>query len=151
VYLKIGEVKGRGNTRQMVRYMFTDLNMTKQKSHSNCLFYRLKQIDYDGKYTYSQAIKVIIDNLDDVETLIISPNPFHAMININFNIALEQELYYTIANTSGLILKNGYERIDATAKQITINNLDDLPVGIYILQIKLNGRYHQYKLNHYER
>jgi hypothetical protein len=50
--------------------------------------YRLKQIDIDGSYEYSNTVLVSIKPAT-ARVLYNSPNPFNPVTNINFN--LEQE------------------------------------------------------------
>ncbi|MDZ7622911.1 MAG: hypothetical protein U5J96_00465 [Ignavibacteriaceae bacterium] len=54
--------------------------------NNSTLYYRLKQIDFDGFYEYSDMIKVI--NATDVFNLEQNyPNPFNPTTNIGFRIA----------------------------------------------------------------
>ena len=53
----IGFVSGAGTSTNRVTYNFTDNNLS-----SNKYYYRLKQIDFDGIYEYSQEVLVDIPN-----------------------------------------------------------------------------------------
>jgi hypothetical protein len=53
----IGEVKGMGNSVLVNKYSFLDANM-----NGSTAYYRVKQLDYNGKYSYSQIVSA---NTDD--------------------------------------------------------------------------------------
>ena len=54
-WVEIGFVEGSGTTTQLNHYSFSDKNVAGLK-----LFYRLKQIDYDGSYSYSNIVEINI-------------------------------------------------------------------------------------------
>ena len=70
----IGFIKGNANSNRVNKYSFIDAN------HASA-FYRLKQIDFDGKFDYSNIISVQGNDL----LIDITPNPFNNVIEINSN------------------------------------------------------------------
>ena len=58
-FYSVGDVAGSGNTNSIINYEYLDLE-------SKSVYYRLKQIDYDGNYEYSDIIKVILDEDPDL-------------------------------------------------------------------------------------
>ncbi|MFZ4797465.1 MAG: T9SS type A sorting domain-containing protein [Bacteroidia bacterium] len=70
----IGFVKGNGNSNRISKYSFVHPNQSSA-------FYRLKQIDFDGKFDYSNVISVQGNDL----IIDITPNPFNNVIEINSN------------------------------------------------------------------
>ena len=70
----IGSVAAIGNTHTITSYSFTD---TQPFKGSN--FYRLKQMDKDGAFTYSKVVSVYFDKL---EKLFIYPNPASDLLQI---------------------------------------------------------------------
>jgi hypothetical protein len=73
---KIGFVAGRGNSQKRIQYSFFDNQISGAKT-----FYRLKQIDIDGKSSYSQIITVGSDRIE----ISVSPNPFNNTISLQSN------------------------------------------------------------------
>ncbi|MDP3930201.1 MAG: T9SS type A sorting domain-containing protein [Bacteroidota bacterium] len=73
---KIGFVAGRGNSQKRIQYSFFDNQINGAKT-----FYRLKQIDMDGKSSYSQIITVGSDMIE----ISVSPNPFTNTISLQSN------------------------------------------------------------------
>lgn len=89
---EIGKVDGAGNSNDILKYSFTD------KSPLNGInYYRLKQTDFDGKFSYSPTVAV---NFKTESTFSLAPNP----TNGSFYILLEEPL-----KTNGLILIHSSE------------------------------------------
>jgi hypothetical protein len=77
----IGFVKGEGTTTKQKEYSYTDKNVAYGK-----YFYRLKQIDYDGSYEYSNVIEVDVRSLDKFTLEQNYPNPFNPSTTIKYEI-----------------------------------------------------------------
>ncbi len=80
-FKSVGTVKGAGNSSKELNYEFTDLQPI-----DNLSYYRLKQVDFDGDYKYSDVISVS-HNGGQIRLLSLSifPNPTFAS-DINFKI-----------------------------------------------------------------
>ncbi len=93
----VGFVAGHGNSNSTKEYSFTDdlsdilsLNLTHSLSLSLILSYRLKQIDIDGKFSYSNEIIVETLHATSLPSEYILyqnyPNPFNPVTKIKFTI-----------------------------------------------------------------
>lgn len=76
-FLPIGKVAGHGTIATQQDYQFTDENPVKGMN-----YYRLKQVDYDGNFAYSNVATVSFNNNTTVFSVF--PNP--ARNNVYFNI-----------------------------------------------------------------
>jgi Secretion system C-terminal sorting domain len=74
-FVKLGEVAAAGNSNTISNY-----NFTHPKPITGFNFYRIKQIDIDGSFTYSVIVKVL--NRNDIKQTIIAPNPVSDVLNI---------------------------------------------------------------------
>ncbi len=133
----VGTVKGAGNSNALKNYQFIDSpflishfsshSPTHPFSPSSILYYRLKQVDYDGSYTYSNIVTVKLDEAMQNEPIIF-PNPG----NGNFSISTNQfihELELFDPNGQSLL-----KMFDVTGtQQIHLGN--DVKDGIYFLRI----------------
>ena len=80
----IGFVPGFGTTTEPKSYSFIDENVT-----SGIYKYRLKQIDFDGSFTYSNEIEVEVDFTPKEFVLYQNyPNPFNPTTKIKYKIPL---------------------------------------------------------------
>ena len=81
-YQIVGSVNGIGNSNTVQRYHFTDY-----PGAAGHYFYRLKQIDTDGRFKYSPVRKVLF-NTERMFT--VSPNPFSSHIEVVYNQPVKQ-------------------------------------------------------------
>ncbi|NVO01303.1 MAG: hypothetical protein HXX09_01240 [Bacteroidetes bacterium] len=79
----IKTINGAGNSNHSINYLFTDKNSINGKS-----YYRLKQTDFDGKFTYSSVVNVNCQSESSAE-IIAYPNP--AEYNVYFHILLPKK------------------------------------------------------------
>ena len=75
-FATIGFVKGQGTATNQKEYSYTDRNLV-----DGNYFYRLKQIDYNGSYEYSNVIEVDVRLLDKFTLEQNYPNPFQSNNN----------------------------------------------------------------------
>jgi hypothetical protein len=79
---KIGFAEGSGTTNAPKEYSFTEKNISTGK-----YFYRLKQIDRDGKFTYSQSVEVEVGVAPKAFGLSQNyPNPFNPSTTIEYSL-----------------------------------------------------------------
>lgn len=99
-------------------------------------YYRLKQMDIDGSFTYSM-IRTVDFNSNLKNQLVIYPNPTSEIINLKFNNQAISNSVLSLYNVSGqLVLQKDIIFINRN----TINsiNLNSLPQGTYFLRITSN-------------
>lgn len=105
-------------------YAITDKILPK----SNTLYYRIKTINQDGKFDYSNIQKV---KLNDVK-LIVSPNPAFNQVIVNANANINSvELF----DMNGKIFYSNFEN-NSNAIKI---NLSKIVAGIYIIKTNVSG------------
>jgi hypothetical protein len=131
---KIGFVEGSGNSNSTKNYSFTDKN---PKGGSK-FQYRLKQIDSDGKYTYSD-IEEVEFKPTKFELYQNYPNPFNPTTKIDFELPQESyvtlKLYNTLGEEVAVLINRSME-----AGAYTFNyNANGLSNGIYIYQLRTNN------------
>jgi hypothetical protein len=78
---KIGFVPGNGNSNSPKQYRFTDNTATYGK-----YFYRLKQLDNDGKYEYSNEVEVDLGMPTEFSLQQNYPNPFNPETVISYQL-----------------------------------------------------------------
>lgn len=65
-FFNIGEVKGSGNSFETLQYSFIDFVYKKDTNESNRYYYRLKNIDLDGSYDYSEILIVNNNKTEEI-------------------------------------------------------------------------------------
>lgn len=79
----IGQVKGKGNSLRINNYSFKDQDAIVHFSNLNQLYYRLKQVDKDGTYEYSQTAVINLSN-NNVQVALF-PNPNNGSFTIHLD------------------------------------------------------------------
>ncbi len=96
VWETIGFVEGAGNSNSPKEYSYTDNVNTGGK-----YTYRLKQIDLDGSFKYSNAIEVNVGTPAKFELSQNYPNPFNPTTTIKYSVAKEQVVTLKIYDMLG--------------------------------------------------
>jgi len=95
-YTTIGFVNGNGTTTQPQSYSFTD-----NEIGNGVYSYRLKQMDYDGTFSYSNVIEVDVTAPLQFELSQNYPNPFNPSTTINFSLAKESNVNLKVFDLLG--------------------------------------------------
>ncbi|MCX7610944.1 MAG: T9SS type A sorting domain-containing protein, partial [Ignavibacterium sp.] len=143
---KIGFVEGNGTTTEINNYFFID-NLSNTFTHnlSNTLYYRLKQIDLDGSYTYSKVLEVKIKSSKEFSLQQNYPNPLNSSTRISWQSPINGwhtiKLFDLLGKEVETIVEGFYESGYHSTLYI-INS--SLPSGVYFYQLKV-GDYIQTK------
>jgi|WetSurMetagenome_2_1015567.scaffolds.fasta_scaffold04751_2 photosystem II stability/assembly factor-like uncharacterized protein len=127
---KIGFVEGHGNSVLTQAYFFVD----NYPHGANKFSYRLKQIDNNGSYKYSNVVEVSLIP-DDYALYQNYPNPFNPTTKIRFQIPYESKVVIKIYNVLGAEVKEILnEPKEAGIFEVEFN-ADELSSGTYIYKI----------------
>mgnify|MGYP000868159478 CR=1 FL=1 len=136
----IGFVEGHGNSNSTKNYSFTDNDLFAGGSD---LQYRLKQIDNDGQFEYSDVVEVTVVPAQ-YELSQNYPNPFNPSTTIKFSLPTETRLKIIIYNMLGELVQTLAEgNYEAGYHKVTFN-ASNLPSGAYIYRIE-SSEYTQVK------
>jgi len=102
----IGFVPGAGTSNAPKEYSFTDVNISAGK-----YYYRLKQIDRDGQFKYSESVEVTVNAIPIIFGIEQNfPNPFNPSTTIRYGLPSRSNISIVITNTLGqqvTVLENG--------------------------------------------
>ena len=124
-------VLGAGNSTSVQQYNYTDKSMT-----AAVAYYRIRQVDLDGKYEYS-TIKTIKANETAPTTRIYANSN---TVNVEFNKEVKNPITVRIINMNGqVIAKRDFQQ---AAYRITMNMNNNL-TGAYIVQLNDNAGWNE--------
>ena len=128
-FSKVGTVAA-ANTTGINRYGFTDKNFTALAVP--VVYYRLKQVDNDGRYTYSRTIPLYID---DKNIVLFYPNPVKNEASLSIIVDKPQQLYCRIIDNSGRVMKQQQWELSAGSNSLSVD-VTGLAKGMYYLELK---------------
>lgn len=133
-FQKIGEVKGHGTTTQQQEYAFTD------KSPLNGIsYYRLKQIDFDGRFDYSDVISINF-RAENGRVGEFYPNPSKSgSVNLDFFTQRGGEITISVFDMTGKLVINQIKRTANGNNDLSFD-FSDLNTGSYIVKIRDEGK-----------
>lgn len=111
----LATVKGAGNSSKVLDYNFTDYNPV-----LGINYYRLKQVDYNGDYTFSKIKSAVYTSNT---TTLLFPNPVGEYLELNSSVALIQ-----IFNVSGKMV------LESNAENGKVD-VSELSSGTYFIKI----------------
>jgi hypothetical protein len=130
----IGKVRGNGNSTQLNSYSFADHRAAKNGTY----YYRLRQVDYDGRYSLSHVAAVHFGNGSQFNLAGIFPNPFTEVTSVQvyshetsvlsariFDMQGREISLMTFSVGKGMFSFNPEERITLTP-------------GVYLLRLSLD-------------
>ena len=120
----VTQTQGAGNSNYNIDYQYID-----NQSLSGLFYYRLKQTDYDGAYTYSEIVAVKRNEMKEI-SMRVSPNPAINRIVLDVEYASIQEI--EIYNMMGQIVSSNV-RITANGSDSYSLDISSLPIGVYII------------------
>ena len=134
-FQKIGFVEGHGNSNSPKEYSFTDLDAL-----SGTIEYRLKQIDTDGWFKYSNIVVVETATPKEFKMSQNYPNPFNPTTVISYSLPKASNVTLKVYNTLGqevVTLINGNQA--AGSYKVTFSatgGAENLSSGIYFYIIR---------------
>jgi hypothetical protein len=132
ILITLGRVAANGNSNTILDYALTDNDAANQQSL--VLYYRLRMVDIDGKFTYSSIITI---KLSDITTSAsVFPNPAKNETTISISSANGTKIHWQMIDNTGRVLINRNTILRDGVNNITVD-LRNYSSGIYF--IKLSG------------
>jgi hypothetical protein len=120
-WLSVGQIPANGNSNDYIQYDFTDIGAPNQ-----VVYYRIKQVDFDGKNSYS--IVVSVDNISFYT--ILRPNPSNSAAFLTIHSGEQSNSKITIHDALGRLVE-----------ELTVTNNQEHKIGehyntgVYIISI----------------
>ncbi len=94
----MGIIRATGNNNRTKQYSFTDDHPEQQKH-----YYRLKQVDIDGRYVFSNII-VLISKVETQNNIQVFPNPIKNNTTIIFAEPIQETEPFLLINSNGQVI-----------------------------------------------
>ncbi len=137
-FINIGKVNAANGVATVQRYAYIDTGVT--ALGVGALYYRLQQVDNDGKINYSNVIKLQTGINDDIMVL---PNPAHKIAFVRSPVNVDNALI-TITDASGHTVYTSRKNIQASVPVPL--NVSALTNGTYVVTIQAPGVNRQSRL-----
>ena len=138
IFVTIGFVGGKGNSTTNQYYSFTD------ESIPGKIYYRLKQVDFNGSYNYSQIIEVDGVTVSTIQLQQNYPNPFNPNTTIKYQLGNDGFVNLKVFNSLGEQVAEPVNQFQKGGSHQLIFEAKDLPSGIYVYQLS-SGNYTESK------
>ncbi|MCC6460029.1 MAG: T9SS type A sorting domain-containing protein, partial [Saprospiraceae bacterium] len=123
-YTEIGRVPGAGTTREPQSYGFVDPHPQKGLN-----YYRLRQVDLDGRLNFSPVRVVALDEWLDVRLF---PSPAAAWLELNWSEPVESVITWQILDPAGRQIESGLLPEAGTRSTLALQHLAP---GSYLLRL----------------
>ena len=135
VWKRIGFVQGNGTTTEEHAYSYIDFVDEPGK-----YFYRLKQIDYNGSFEYSNIVEITVNSPSMFSLLQNYPNPFNNSTIISYQIPTDEFVTLKIYDILAKEIKTLVEENKKAGYYSISLNGNDLSSGIYFYKL-IAGEY----------
>jgi Secretion system C-terminal sorting domain len=135
-FYTVGTVTGNGTTTENHKYSFID-----DLSSKGLYNYRLKQVDFDGSFNYSDELEVDYPGVKEFTLYQNYPNPFNPETIISYELPeagyVSLKIYDVLGNEIATIA-DGHQ--ESGLHQVNFNSAN-FSSGIYIYAIRMNNKF----------
>lgn len=121
-FVEVEKVKGAGNSSKWLKYEAFDPD-----PHDGVSYYRLRQVDFDGKFSYSEVRSLYFDR--GTTALTLSPNPAKEGTSLAFRSEIEGKVRIDIYNMTGQLAESLTETMHTGSNACLVGR--SLSPGIY--------------------
>ncbi|MGD8782636.1 MAG: T9SS type A sorting domain-containing protein [Ignavibacteria bacterium] len=131
VWEDIGFVNGNGNNNSPKSYSYTDTPVG-----GTTFKYRLKQIDFDGAYEYSDAVEVTLGAITEYSLEQNYPNPFNPTTTIKYRIPDDRNVELKVYDVLGKEVMTLVNETQQSGVYTVEFNASELASGVYIYRLR---------------
>ena len=132
---RIGTVTGNGTTTETRHYTFEDRNLIAGK-----YYYRLKQVDYNGTFEFSNVIETDVVTVNSFELSQNYPNPFNPSTTINFSISKDEFVSLKVFDVMGKEVTTILNEQKSAGTHSIEFNASELASGTYFYKLQAGNK-----------
>jgi hypothetical protein len=132
-FVKIGFLSGAGTTTELTRYSYQDNDL-----ENGMYYYRLKQIDFDGTFSFSDVIQADVNTKLDFTLYQNYPNPFNPSTTIKYQIPNSSKVLLKVYNILGKEIATLVNETKEAGTHSVNFDASSLASGVYIYKISSN-------------
>lgn len=131
-WVKISFIEGHGNSNSPQEYSFTDIPQGGTKFQ-----YRLKQIDTDGKYAYSEVANIDMGIPSQYELKQNYPNPFNPGTVISYSIPISSNVTLRVYDVLGKLITTLVNENQEAGNYTVYFDAGGLSNGMYFYKVQV--------------
>ena len=108
------------------------------KTHTSVLYYRLKQVDFSGNYTYTQTVSVRNSKTGSA-SITVYPNPFNSTFSLSIIAKEEGTAEMSIVDVQGKQITSKTMNCTKGLNSYHIEELTNAYNGVYFVRLTING------------
>lgn len=132
---KIAWIKGNGNYSQKKSYSYNDTKVS-----SGTYYYKLRQIDFDGKFEDFNVISVSLSNKYESAEIVVRPIPTSNTITLDITSINNSQTVISVYNYSGQKVLELNKDFVKGENSLTIEEVSQFSSGIYYINLTLNNK-----------
>ena len=130
----IGFVEGHGTTTEPKFYSFTD-----QSLQPGNYQYKLKQIDFDGSFKYSEIVEVTLEASTEFSLSQNYPNPFNSSTTIAYGLPEATYVSLIVYDCLGNNVRTLVNEVQEAGAHYVVFESNNLSSGIYFMRIRASN------------
>ncbi len=136
-FKEIGFVKGNGTTTTTNAYASIDAKAFLQTA-TTTLYYRLRQVDFDGNFEYSNIVMVNESDLNG-DVVNVYPNPFVSTVGVNIQTSEATTAKVELVDMQGRVISTELVKVANGGAYHEVKGTNNLSSGIYFVNVTVNG------------
>jgi hypothetical protein len=137
-WLTIGFVQGKGTTTEIQNYSYSDDFAS--IPYEGTVLYRLKQVDYNGTFEYSEQVAVTLSfTPSDYYISQNYPNPFNPSTTIKYALPVESQVRINVYNALGEIIEELVSKVQTSGNYEVSWNAQNYSSGVYYYSFEVNS------------
>lgn len=135
-FTEVEFVKGAGSSNNVNTYSYADRNIF---ATASAVYYRLKQVDYNEAYTYTDVVLVRVSDVAKPQ-VVAYPNPVRDVLSVEVDALSAGSAIVTLTDITGKLVKSVNMILVEGFNKLDISELNTLKTGIYLININADGR-----------